>query len=266
MCSPAFSGDRGASSEPWGGGKVQVEVEELDLREILLVLRRRLRLLIILPLVAAAAAGLVSYYLLTPVYSASTTLWVVEDSSVRLTYNDLMMSRTLTTTYAEVARSRSVMEDVIRRLELVGITPQNLQRRISVTPVKDTEIISITAKDSDPVMTAKLANAVAASVQKQIPKFLRVQNVAVVDPAAVPVTPAAPQPLLVIATAFVLGAMAAVGLAFLLEYMDTRVKTPEDLTRYAELPVLAVIPAFDKKSGRVRDRRPKEAHPQEVVA
>ena len=28
MCSPAFSGDRGASSEPWGGGKVQVEVEE----------------------------------------------------------------------------------------------------------------------------------------------------------------------------------------------------------------------------------------------
>lgn len=253
--SPAPQRGRGDVHSPWSEGKVCVEEQELDLREVFLVLRRWLKLLVILPVIAAAAAGLVSYNLMTPVYRASTTLWVVEENAAGPTYDDLLMSRDLTRTYAEVAKSRSVMEDVIRRLNLVGITPEDLQKKLSVKPVNDTELIAIAMKDPDPEMAARLADAVAASFQNQIPKFMRLRNVAVVDPARVPLKPDQPRPLLNITVAFALGAIAAVGLAFLLEYMDTSVKTPEELSRYADLPVLAVIPELASEKGAVRGRR-----------
>jgi polysaccharide biosynthesis transport protein len=45
-----------------------------------------------------------------------------------------------------------------------------------------------------------------------------------------------------LAIAVVLGLIAGVGLAFFIEYLDTSVKTIEDIERYLSLPVLAVIP------------------------
>ncbi|SPF49830.1 Chain length determinant family protein (fragment) [Candidatus Desulfosporosinus infrequens] len=45
--------------------------------------------------------------------------------------------------------------------------------------------------------------------------------------------------------AFVVGLMAAVGLVFLLEYLDNTVKTSSDIEQLLEIPVLGVIPNYD---------------------
>lgn len=219
--------------------------QELDLREVLYVLRRRLLLIVALPVAAALVAGLVSQFLLTPIYQASTTLWVIKDDAAQISYNDLLLSRNLTKTYAEVARSRAVMADVIDRLGLSGVTVEALQKKLTVTPVRDTEILSISVEDADPAMAARLADAVAAAFIGQIHSFMKVENVAVVDPALVPTDPVRPRKAMNVAVAFVLGGMVAVGLAFLLEFLDTSVRTPEDVQRHLGLPVLATIPEFE---------------------
>lgn len=252
-----------AVHSPWGEGTVCLGEKELDLHEMLLVLRRRLKLVIILPMVAAIATGIASYYLLTPVYEASATLWVSDEDPTQLTYND----PNLAATYVEVARSRSVMETVIRRLNLVGVTPEDLQKKLSVSALNGTKLLSIAVKDPDPRIAANLANAVASAFRDEIPRFMKAPNVVVLDEAVAPVEPEEPRPLLDTAIAFVFGATAAVGLAFLQEYMDTSVKTPEDLTRYGKVPVLAVIPSFDgsaAKKGLFR-RRSRTAQRKEEV-
>jgi capsular polysaccharide biosynthesis protein len=222
---------------------------EWDLRELLLVLRRRIWMIIAMPVAAAVAAWLVSAYLLDPVYSASTTIWVIkEDGPDQISYNDLLLSRNLTKTYAEVARSRAVITAVIDRLGLQGVTVAELQEKITTTPVRDTEIISFQVEDGDPAMAARLANAVAEAFKEQIRTYMKVENVAIVDPAVAPARPIKPRPLLNTAIAFVLGAMAAVGLSFLLEYLDTSVKSPEDVTRHLGVPVVGVIPAFEAEA------------------
>jgi capsular polysaccharide biosynthesis protein len=43
--------------------------------------------------------------------------------------------------------------------------------------------------------------------------------------------------------------MAAVGLAFLLEYLDTTMKTEEDIEAVLDIPILGVIATMDEKSG-----------------
>lgn len=235
--------------------------QELDLRELLYILQRRLLLIVALPVAAAVVAGLVSHFLLTPIYQASTTLWVIKDDAAQISYNDLLLSRNLTKTYAEVARSRAVMAEVIDGLGLTGVTVEGLQKKVTVTPVRDTEILSITVEDADPARAAQLADAIAAAFIAQIHSFMKVENVAVVDPALVPTDPVRPRTTMNVAVAFVLGGMAAVGLAFLLEFLDTSVRTPEDVQRHVGLPVLATIPLFEPKDelqtlpGRSRVRR-----------
>ena len=73
-------------------------------------------------------------------------------------------------------------------------------------------------------------------------------NLVVVSPAmgAVQVSP---NKRMNIAVAFLLGLIASAALAFVLEFLDNTIKTPEDVARNLDLPVMGVIPAANSKSG-----------------
>ena len=65
----------------------------------------------------------------------------------------------------------------------------------------------------------------------------------IASPALVPANPVKPNKKLNIAVALVLGLMVAMGLAFLLEFMDSTIKTPDDVEKHLGLPVIGSIPA-----------------------
>jgi capsular polysaccharide biosynthesis protein len=71
----------------------------------------------------------------------------------------------------------------------------------------------------------------------------------VVARAVVPTDPIRPRKMLNVAIAFVLGLMLSVLLAFLLDFLDNSIKTPEDVERHLAIPVLGTIPLHD-----LRDR------------
>ncbi len=70
-------------------------------------------------------------------------------------------------------------------------------------------------------------------------------NVLVVDRASVPREPSSPRILRALALAFVLSIVAGIGLAYALELLDDRIKTPEDIEKATRLPVLGTIPFVD---------------------
>lgn len=72
-------------------------------------------------------------------------------------------------------------------------------------------------------------------------------SLVVVSPAMAPTSPVKPNKKLNIAVAFMLGLMFSVALAFILEFLDNTIKTPEDVAQHLELPVLAMIPSAGKK-------------------
>jgi polysaccharide biosynthesis transport protein len=79
---------------------------------------------------------------------------------------------------------------------------------------------------------------------------LRTSNVRVVDSAEVPVLPVSPRRGLNILMGLVGGAFLGVGLAFLFEYLDNRVKTPEEIERELGLPSLGLIPVTAAVAGK----------------
>jgi polysaccharide biosynthesis transport protein len=77
---------------------------------------------------------------------------------------------------------------------------------------------------------------------------LKTSNIRVVDEAERPRVPASPHKLLNLSLALFGGAFLAVGLAFFFEYVDSRIKTPDEITHYLGLPSLGMVPALDPKT------------------
>lgn len=158
------------------------EADEIDLLELLGVIRRRLWIVLTVPLVAALVAAAVSWFVLAPVYEASTTLWVVKKESAAIDYQTLLLYRNLAKTYGEVARSRRVMQKAVERLGL-PFTVEALQKATRVTPVRNTEIIQIAVQDTDPERAAATVDAIAAAFTEEIRQLVHLDNVGIVDTA-----------------------------------------------------------------------------------
>jgi capsular exopolysaccharide synthesis family protein len=88
---------------------------------------------------------------------------------------------------------------------------------------------------------------------------LHSSNITIVDPAMVPSGPSRPNKTRNIMMAFLVGLVGGIGLAFLREYMDNTVKTPDDVELLARLPSLAVVPSFGSLDGK-RSRMQKLLH------
>ena len=80
--------------------------------------------------------------------------------------------------------------------------------------------------------------------EAQISSGLKSSNIRIVDPAMVPSTPARPAKTKNITLAFLVGLIGGIGLAFLREYFENTVNTPDDVETLSRLPSLAVVPVF----------------------
>ncbi len=75
-------------------------------------------------------------------------------------------------------------------------------------------------------------------------------NVMPIEPAPVPAAPIQPQPLRNALLGGVSGVLVMGAIAFLIEYLDDTLKTPEDVNQYLGLPVLGLIGEMGKRKGR----------------
>ncbi len=78
-------------------------------------------------------------------------------------------------------------------------------------------------------------------------------RIAVVEPPKIPDTPIRPRVLVNTLLAAVVGAMLALGIVFLIEYLDDRIKTPQDLYNVIDIPLLGTIARITLK----RNKRPQ---------
>jgi capsular polysaccharide biosynthesis protein len=223
-------------------------MEEISLREIYYILKKRMGMIIILLILSLAVSAVVSFYVLDKQYQASTTLMVGRPKDYvtenKLEYNDLLLNQRLVSTYGELIKTRTVADRVIENMGL-SLTYNQLREKLNVSLVKDTEIISISVMDTDPALAAEIANETAAVFMETVQEIMKVENIQVIDTAQTPVSPVQPRPMMNIAIAGVLAVMLGVFIAFLIEFLDTTIKTPEDVEKHLGLPVIGSIPMVE---------------------
>ncbi|HOG63785.1 MAG TPA: Wzz/FepE/Etk N-terminal domain-containing protein, partial [Sedimentibacter sp.] len=123
------------------------EFNEIDLVEIFKIIRKYLLLIIIIPMVFAGIGAVVSIYLIQPVYESSTTLIVREDKDAeeKISISDVNLSKSLVYTYAEMAKSYTVLDNTAKTLNIDKLDGNS----ITVSPVKDTQILKVAVQNTD---------------------------------------------------------------------------------------------------------------------
>jgi capsular polysaccharide biosynthesis protein len=224
--------------------------ETISLRELFYTLRKRIWLIISIAVVATLASGIISFYVLTPIYSSSTQLLVNQEKSDQPMYNigEIQTNLQLINTYNVIIKSPAILDLVAKELDM-DITSEQLNEKITVGSEKDSQVLSISVQDADPQMATDIANTTAKVFQNEIVKIMNVDNVSILAQAKTKENPSPikPRPLLNIAIALVVGLMAGVGLTFLLEYMDNTIKNEMDVEKVLGLPVLGAINTMTEK-------------------
>ncbi|MDQ0226802.1 YveK family protein [Metabacillus niabensis] len=218
--------------------------ETINLKELFLTLKKRLSLIIIIAAIATATSGIVSYFLLTPIYQSSTQILVNQAKSEEqiYNYNEVQTNLQLINTYSVIIKSPAILDKVIEK-EKMDMSYRALNELVTVSSEQDSQVVNISVKNEDPKIAANIANSIAVTFQEEISKIMNVDNVSILTQAQLgeDPSPVKPKPLLNMAIALVAGLMAGVGLAFLLEYLDNTIKSEQDIENVLGLPVLGAI-------------------------
>jgi capsular polysaccharide biosynthesis protein len=218
-------------------------MEEIDLRVFLLILRKRLWAIALITILCMGISGLVSYYILEPEYQTYTTLIIgrPQDYKQKMEYNDILLNQKLVSTYGEIVKSKIVANEFMSNLGL-NFTYEELDKKISVTLVKNTEIIKILVKDKDGKVAAQIANEIANVFIKHVTRIMNIENIQVIDKAEVPLNPNKPKPIINMVIASVLGILLSVFFILIYEYFDNTVKTSADIEKNLGLPIIGTVP------------------------
>ncbi len=119
-------------------------------------------LLILLALLAGGAA----YYLSsrqTPIYQASAMAMINVAPSAQDSTTSIYIGQQLAGTYSKMMTTRTVLDSVAQRLGL-----EKLPGSVQVTPITNTQLLSVTVTDTDAELTASIANTLVTVFSEQI--------------------------------------------------------------------------------------------------
>src|SRR5699024_7108895 len=183
--------------------------ETIDLREYFAIIKKRFWIIALITVVAMVVSGVISFFMLSPVYEAKSTLIVnteKNEETQMITGDQFSVSQKLAVTYGEIIKSRAVLESVISNLKLDS-EYEDLVEKITVSPVQDTQIISISVQDTNPKKARDIANEIPKVFEKEVKRITKANDIQVIDKAILPENPIKPNKMMNVAIAAVLGMM-----------------------------------------------------------
>jgi receptor protein-tyrosine kinase len=202
-------------------------------------------------LLSLVAAGAITFAQ-TPQYQSNARVFVSTDTSGNSieAFNASAFTMQRVKSYAQLATSRELMQQVISKLDL-NMTPDKLASKIDAEVSTDTVIIVLTVTDSDPAVAQQIAKAESevlsdylAVLETPVDKSASPVKATIVDPASYDASPVSPRPVLNLALAAIVGLMLGFGAAVLRSLLDNTVSTAEDVEHAIDAPVLTNI-AYD---------------------
>jgi capsular polysaccharide biosynthesis protein len=215
------------------------------------VLRRRLWIILVVALMLMGLAVGFSF-VETPTYMASTLILVAQkDTNSRIISSPDILGavqglQQSTETMARAVETRPVAKAAIERLDLRE-SPQNFLDNLSADPIAYTQFIEVTYKDPSPKRAERSVNAVGEAFSDRaalVSPSASSITATVWEPAVMPDSPVSPNPVRNGMLALALGVLLGVGLAFLLEYLDDRWRSPEEVEQVTGIPSLSLIPEY----------------------
>lgn len=222
------------------------EDDEIELMDLVFILIRSWKLIVMTAL-PVMALGAVFAMTRPDIYQSEATLMVSSGQiySVNSLDNaEISKNQKLVSSYTEIAKSKSIMRSVIRKLDL-DMEPEDIAKLLKVTPIEDTEFIKLSYRDKNAQRSALLTNEVAGEFISKIKKVMSFENLKIIEKATVPEKSLPKKRALILAVSMVLGIMLGIFMAFVIEFLHSKLRKPEDIEKIMGCSVLANIPDFN---------------------
>ena len=230
---------------------------EIDLLELLYVLRRRILIILLSTFLAAGIFGAYSAFLATPIYESTSRLYILTQSTSLTSLTDIQVGTSLTQDYKELITSRSILEQVSKNLGL-NVTYEALLQRVTISNPANTRIIGISVQDVDPDRAKAIADELANVSRDNISSIMSTDAPSVYEYGYVTNRPVSPNILRNIVIGALLGAFLSIAFVSVLYIMDDTVKASEDVEKYLSLNTMASIPLRDSADKQKGDKKKDE--------
>lgn len=236
---------------------------EIDLVELLYRLIEKWKIIVLACLFGALIAAVCTFYFITPMYTATSKLYVVNAKDSAINLSDLQIGNYLASDYTEVFSNWHVHEMVLQRLGL-DYTYSQLAEMVSVENPKDTHILYVNVVSDDPQEAKDMADTYAQVAREFIAVKMDTEQPNIFEEALLPSRPSSPNKSRNIIMGFMIGLILSCSVTIAQFLMDDRLRSADDIEKYVQLPTLGVMPKQTKSTQPRRTanktRKEKAAH------
>ncbi|MBD3107699.1 capsular biosynthesis protein [Bacillus sp. AGMB 02131] len=221
-------------------------VKEISIKEIIQPLLRYSWLIILTVLIF----GLGGYYIAqsnkgVPLYQSSAKI-IVNATAENMSTMQVIIKDTV------------VLEKVVSELKL-SMSPEQLANSLEVYSVGSSYVVIISATNKDSQLAADIANTTARVFKETVPTILDFDAIHYLSEAKATAIPIATESSnSTILKVSIIGLVLAIGLAYLLNVFDSRIRTIQEVEEQIGLPVIGYISKSNKKNTRNNNKKKDE--------
>lgn len=221
----------------------------MNLQDFVKLLRSRWLTLCVTVVVGLLAGVLISLFT-TPLYQASTRLFVSTTAGSSLTdaYQGSRFSQERVVSYAELLMGETLAQRTVDKLGLQTSAAQ-LQENITASAKRDTVLIDVKVLDDSPVRARDIANTLSDEFVSMVRELETPENgqapdsrVVVEQRASIPHSPVVPKTARNIGIGLALGVALGVALAVIRDLLDNTVKDRETAEEITGKGIVGTIP------------------------
>lgn len=218
------------------------------------ILKRRGLIIIAITLICTIIAVVFSTFFTKPEYETSVKLFVGKsyttnsntEKNSNNTYDnsDVMMYQNLMQTYSELLTTNDLIDNAVAGFNL-KVNPSTIMDNLSSSVSQNSQILEISYKSGNSQEIIPVINAVTTTFIKESESLI--PNVKITEIQKPIISQVSTHKSLKIALGVIIGLLLSAYVTFLLEYLNKKISTKEQLEKITGLPILGVIPDFNEK-------------------
>lgn len=225
--------------------------ETVSLDEIFQLLKKKWALIVSMLIFGTVISTVVTLFVITPKYSATTQLVVqAKDADTNINTDKINSNLLLINTYKDLVKSPTVTEKAKDKLVKDGmatITDDYLSSVVSVEQNQNSQLFSIKAVTSNPIESAAIANTVSEVFQEEAVKVTDTNKISIASKATPNNKAVSPNKKVNIAIGAVLGLIVGVMVALLGELFNRTVRSEEFVSETLGVPILGTLPLVGER-------------------
>lgn len=224
------------------------ENKAINIKEYIWMFKKR-KLIIFLIMIISLACGFGIKFMReksqVPTYQTSARIRINTDKNNKsggFNPGTTSLNQSISDTYLSLAKSKYTLNEM-KKLLNSDLSPEAIGEKYNLTAdASNSEFVNINVTDTDPKRAAQIANTVPTAFNNELKKTIHLDCIEVIDKATEPTSPLPMVKSSAHKKMLIVGAAISIFVVLLLEFLNNKIVTPNDVEEHWDIPLLGVIP------------------------